>query len=258
MLCSLGVISPPSLLLSLHYLSGDLSAVLYMLSCATIEMVTFPSARIVKCSQECVAASFLCFCLYPVMNNNCEFAAWFSELCSPWFIFFIPRPFKCFTAFVSDAYTYFSSLLNTFCSAGMCLFPRLRLQFVSNIRVYVCLHGCKWALLHLPESMVWSTADGCLLPKRCDSWRKLELRAHARIGEEGRGGRAREVITIKPLQREHPSASFPPLAVWHRCKMPPRLIYRAARALNKFVLKFAVKQNQLFCIYMARYERKPL
>lgn len=70
-----GLSEPPSPLLSLHYLLGDLSAVPYVLSCAAIEMVTFPSACIVKCSQECAAASFLCFCLYPVMNNNCEFAA---------------------------------------------------------------------------------------------------------------------------------------------------------------------------------------
>lgn len=52
MLCSLRVISPPSLVLSLHYLLGFLSTVVYMLSYATIKVVTFLSDSIVKCSQD--------------------------------------------------------------------------------------------------------------------------------------------------------------------------------------------------------------
>lgn len=175
--------------------------------------------------QHCKMLPGMCQCIlfllffyyYPVMNNNSEFAAWWF-----WMIFHI------FSIFIKHVVQW-----RNLC---FCLW----LQFLCNICVCLCLHGCKWALLHLPQSMVWSRADGCLVPKGCDSWSKLEPRAQVMIGK---GGRAREVIIIKPLQREHRSASFPLLVMWHRCKTPPRLIYRAAHTLNKFILKLAVKQN---------------
>lgn len=58
LLCSVRVILLPSLVLSLHYLSGYLSAVVPVLSYATIKVVTFLSDSILKRSQGSLGSSF--------------------------------------------------------------------------------------------------------------------------------------------------------------------------------------------------------
>lgn len=199
----------------------------------------FLSDSIVKCSQEwCFPFKLLYWhsliiinILYSVVNLQLDFLG-FSKYDHP-----SPRLFYSFCRGCIHIFIFVKHILqcrNVFvsvCGFNFC---------ATFVYVCLCLHGCKWALLRLPQSVLWSGTDGCLVPKDWDSWRKLELRARVMIGK---GGGAREVITIKPLQREHPSASFPPLGMWHRCKMPPRLIYPAACTLNKFILKLAVKQN---------------
>lgn len=132
----------------------------------------------------------------------------------------------------------------TFQSIG-CLCCCRWLLFVCYICTFLCLHGGNAVLVHLIWSIVWFAADGCLLPEDCDSWRKLKLSSEDTMGK---GGKTRAVITIKPRKREHPSASFPLLHMWHRYKMSPRLICRAVHTLNKFIFKLAVKQNELFCL----------
>lgn len=58
LLCRVRVISQPSLLLSLHYLRGYRSAVVPVLSYATIKVVTFLSDSVLKCTQGCLGGSF--------------------------------------------------------------------------------------------------------------------------------------------------------------------------------------------------------
>lgn len=124
--------------------------------------------------------------------------------------------------------------------------------------VRLCLHGCKSVLLHLIQSMVWFIADGCLLPKECDSWKKLKLRMVDKL-EVGRKKPGMWLPSNHPLSRGsiHPHPSLL-LGVWHRYKMSPGLICRAVHTLHRFILKLAVKQNQLFCLCVVKYDWRPL
>lgn len=167
-----------------------------------------------------------------VMNNNCEFLALFSKICSHDFLLsYVKKKF-------------FKSVFFRMCvHISMSVKPVLHWKCATF--VYVCVYMAANQCCYISFGAWCDSEQMAASFQRTDSWRKLELRAQVVMGKRGK---TREVITIKPLQREHPSASFLPLGMWHRYKMPPRLIYRAARTLNKFILKLAVKQNQLFCI----------
>lgn len=199
----------------------------------------FSLTTLLNAPRNLLLPPFMSFFFFLVISNN-----WICrKVFHAWFLFFFPLH-DYFPALVPGVYTYFHLYQTRFAlkdaPVSVCDFD-FRAAFgyacvytAANQRCYIRFRAsCD------SEQMVASFQEDP------DSWRKLELRAQVMIEK---GGRTREVITVKPMHREHPSAAFPPLGVWHRCKTPPRLIHRAARMLNKFILKWAVKQNQLFCI----------
>lgn len=89
--------------------------------------------------QHCKMLPGMCWCflfmfffsfLNSAMNNNPEFAAWFSKFCSHDFSF---SPRLNVYSFCLGCVHIFSSLLNTFCSEGICLFPSVASIFVQHL-----------------------------------------------------------------------------------------------------------------------------
>lgn len=202
--CCTMVILPPSVVLSLHYLSGYLSAVVpRVIVCHDQggDLFSLFSLSILKCSRGCRGHSFSGFLTF--MDNYWELFGfhlkflhaqcqniWFSTFV---WLFTLLIQHERFIAF-SWMYT-FSCASNTLSSKGCLCFCQW-LRFVYFICVWLCLHGCKPVLLHLIQSMAWFIADGCLLREDYDSRRKLKLRAVDRIEKRGK---TRDVITIKPF-----------------------------------------------------------
>lgn len=166
-----------------------ISALLSLLSYATVKVVTFPSDSILVCSWDVLAVSSRLFWLIILGLHFHPYLFYNAQNISLSLFVFLACLLDCVCFTALSCMVTFSYASNMFSSLRCRCFCQ-RLWFVC-----LCLHGCKSVLLRLIRSIVWFTADGCLPPVECDSWRKLKLRIVDKIEK---GGKTRDVITIKP------------------------------------------------------------